>query len=135
RGGVLAAKKADKTPELAVAWSAVLPDRIDGLKAEGDKIAVLTHARTLTEVQPGGKLGAPRQLDDAAYDKAVKELQTPSDPQREALQKKLGPQRLVKLVSKNGNRTAIAFWGARCKSSMTKAASRRRTVCRRMSRR
>ena len=100
-------------PELAVAWSAVLPDRIDGLKAEGDKISVLTHARTLTEVEgAGGKLGSQRVLDETAYANAMKSLQRlPSPQQRESLQKKLGPQRLVKLISADGQRIAVAFWG------------------------
>jgi hypothetical protein len=112
RGSIDAAKKGDGIPELAVAWSAVVPDRIVGLKAEGDKIVVLTHARTLTEVEAGGKLGAQRVLDETAYANAVTSLQTlAGSPDREAMQKKLGPQRLVKFVAAEGKRTAVGFWG------------------------
>ncbi len=112
RGSIVAAKKANVHPELAVAWSAVLPDRIVGLSAEGDKVRALTHARTLTEVQADGKVGASRGIDEKAYDKSAKELQLVPEPQqREAMQKKLGPRRLVKFIAADGKRTAVAFWG------------------------
>lgn len=112
RGTIEPATKAAVIPELAVAWSAVLPDRIVGLKAEGNKITALTHARTLTEVDPRGKLGTERIVDEASFEKAVKMLETATNPrQRESMQKKIGPERLVKFVVPAGKRTAVAFWG------------------------
>jgi len=112
RGTIVAAKKIGATPELAVAWSARLADRIVGLKAMGDKITALTHARTLVAVEAGGNRGEQRMADDMAYQKALKDSQTVTSPQqREAMQKKLGPQRLVKFIAVDGKRTAVAFWG------------------------
>jgi hypothetical protein len=111
-GSIEAAKKTEVIPQLAVAWSAVLPDRVVGLKAEGDKVAVLTHARTLTEVDSSGKLGKERLLDETSYQNSAKSLQAlPTPQQREAMQKEVGPQRLVKLVATGDKRTAVAFWG------------------------
>ena len=99
-------------PELAVAWSDVLPDRIIGLKAEGDRLSVLTYTSVLAEVQKEGKVAAQRVLEGAISRKAVEEMETASAPaELAAMQKKLGPQRLVKFVAKTGKDTAVVFWG------------------------
>jgi len=111
-GRIEAATKAARTAELRVAWSDVLPDRIIGLKATGDKLSVLTYAGTLAEVQKDGKVGAPRLVEGAISQKAVEEMKTATAPAELAtMQKKLGPQRLVKFVSTAGNNTAVVYWG------------------------
>jgi hypothetical protein len=110
RSTVAVASKAAVVPDLALAWSVVLPDRIVGLKAAGDKVTALTHDGTLTDVQ-AGKIAGQKVLEGPA-DGSAKELATPVVPAALAeAQKKAPPQRLVKFVVANGQRSAVAYWG------------------------
>src|SRR5439155_1861034 len=80
RSTITPANTAASVPELVLDWSAVLPDRVVGLKTAGDRLSVLTHAGTLAEVQAGGKVGPQRVLDGAAYQKTADELKTSVAP-------------------------------------------------------
>ena len=112
RGTVVPAKNSSVVPELVLAWSDVLSDRIVGLKAAGDKLSVLTYAGTLAEYQKDGKVKGQRVLDGADAQKAAEELKTAAPPaQLAAMQKKVGPTRLVKFVAPAGKETAVAYWG------------------------
>jgi hypothetical protein len=112
RHTIAAAIRAQAVPEPAVDWSIVLADRIEGLKADNGKLAVLTHAGTLAEVRADGEIAAHSVVDAAAYPKLADELRTPVAPAALAeAQKKAGPVRLVKFVAANGKLTAEAYWG------------------------
>jgi hypothetical protein len=112
RGSIAAAKKASTTPELAVAWSAVATDRVVGLEAKLDRVFAYAYDGTITEVKDG-KLEKRFHLDMQVFRLLAEALQKAAAKPDEvaALQKKLGPQRLVKLVSTADKRTAVAFWG------------------------
>jgi hypothetical protein len=99
-------------PEPAVAWSIVLPDRVTGLKVNGDRSTVLTHDGTLSEVAAGGNVTSTSVLDAPAYRKAATELGTVSPFAALAAGRKyVTPQQLVKFGVTNGGLNAVAYWG------------------------
>jgi hypothetical protein len=104
-------RKTDVPPQLAIEWTAVLPDRIEGLKAAEGKLSVLTHAGILADVQADGKVAGQRTLDGEAYRKQVEALGKQAPAALAEAQKKAEPGRLVKLVSDSGQRRAVAYWG------------------------
>jgi hypothetical protein len=112
RGSVVQAKNARVVPELVVAWSDELPDRVIGLKSEGGKLSVLTYAGTLAEYQAEGKFPKLRTQEIAISPRVLENMKTLTAPaELAALQKKLGPQRLVKFAAALGKDKVVAFWG------------------------
>jgi hypothetical protein len=106
------AKKTETLPQAKVAWSAVLPDSVVGLKSEGGKLTALTRAGVLAEVGAGGKVAERQILEEAAYDRSAADLRTPVDAGALAeVQKQSDPRRIVKFVVPNGERKAVAYWG------------------------
>jgi hypothetical protein len=111
---VVPASRSRKEPQAAVAWSDVLPDGIDHIKAEGGKLQVLTHAGVLAEIQPGGKVARQQILEGSAYQQAAQSLAAaPNLAAVAEAQKRVGPWRVVKLVAAHDGRTAVAYWGGR----------------------
>jgi hypothetical protein len=111
RSEITAAVKGPAVPEAVRAWSAVVPDRVVGLRGEGGKLSVLTHAGTLAEVQDG-KVTGQRRLDGGGYAKAAGEMGTTSPAAALAeAQKKAGPAHHVKFVAAGPKGTAVVYWG------------------------
>jgi hypothetical protein len=109
---VAPATKEKVPPQARVAWSAVLPDRIVGLKAQGGKVKALTHAGVLAEVDAAGKVAGRQVVEGPAYEGAAGELRTPVNAAAVAeAQKRADPRRVVKLVVPNGGLKAVAYWG------------------------
>jgi hypothetical protein len=109
---VTPATKEKALPKAEVAWSAVLPDSVVGLKAEGDKLMALTHAGVLAELGPQGKVQGRRIVEGTAYEKSAAALGTSTTPAALAeAQKASGPRRVVKFAVANGQLRAVAYWG------------------------
>lgn len=99
-------------PDVAVAWEARLPDRIDGLQVQGDAIVALSHDGTEAKLDANGKTTGQRVLDKAAMAETGAALATKSDATLLAdATKRLTGQRMVKFVLPAGNQTAVACWG------------------------
>jgi hypothetical protein len=97
-----------------VAWSVVLPDEIVGLKTRGDKVAVLTKAGVVSDLDGAGKASVRAVLEGPAYQKLSQELTATSDATALAhAQKRAEPGRVVKLVATQQDLTAVAYWGGR----------------------
>jgi hypothetical protein len=108
------ATKVKTVPEVAVAWSDVLPDGIYAIKVEGGKLSVLTHAGVLASVGADGKVTNRQVLDGPAYQKAAREMAAPAAaPAVAQAQKRAAPGRLVKLVVTQDGKTAVGYWGGR----------------------
>ena len=123
------ASRVEVTPELAVDWSIALPDRITGLRAADGQLSVLTHAATLSEVSAAGKAVSTKVIRPAEYANLVAQLQPATDAAAIAEARKSAPAgRLVKLVAKDGDQTAVAYWGGTVsvlgRSGACKASSR-----------
>lgn len=109
---IAVASRADRIPELAVDWSVVLADRIEGMKMSGDKLNVLTHAGTFQEVGADGTASDAKILEAADHAKLAQELRPVTDPAATAKARKSAtPGHLVKLVLSHGDETAVAYWG------------------------
>jgi hypothetical protein len=112
---VVAGTRAAKIPDIAEIASVMLPDRIDGLKADGNEIRVVTHAEIEARLATDGTIIVLKKskVTGPAFRKGVvAELRTPlaTDKQR-LLYRKAAPNRLAKFVVPSGNRTAVAYWG------------------------
>jgi hypothetical protein len=111
---IVPATKAKAEPLAAVAWSDVLPDEIVGIRAQGNKLSVLTHAGVLAEIQADGKVTSRQVLEGPAYAKAAHELGASSkSSDLTAAQKRAAPGRLVKMVVTADGKTAVGYWGGR----------------------
>jgi hypothetical protein len=94
---------------------AVLPDRVVGIKVEGDSATVLTHDGTLSTYSLDGKTKTSKTLNAADLVKMEQELAThaPDRAAIAALKDAVVPNRIVKFIvpaAPNGN-TAVAYWG------------------------
>ncbi len=87
-------------PALKTTWTALLPDRVDVMKAADNRLTVLTHDRSLSVLASDGKIASQRVLsraDQAHYDT---ELRVAPNPAAEAMAKKAAPaDRIVKVVA------------------------------------
>ena len=93
-------------PALRAAWQVVLPDRVDGMKAEGKRLAVLTHDGSLSIVGADGKLVSQKAA------KSAEPVPPAADAAAEEIAKKKCPaDRIVKLVAANADAIAVAHWG------------------------
>ncbi|HTU21833.1 MAG TPA: hypothetical protein VMG10_27590 [Gemmataceae bacterium] len=116
RGSSKAANKSLTPPQPTMVLWDVMPDRIVGLSASADELVALSHDGTelFSRLRKDRKtMESHKEVLDAAGLRArLKEMRPPATPAEvSATQKKLGPQRLVKLVASDGKRKAVAFWG------------------------
>jgi hypothetical protein len=98
-------------PAATVAWTAVFPDRVDGIAEEKGGLSVLTHDGSFTPVSADGKPGAGRVLPVGEADRYHKDLTAALEPKAPAAQKQARPDRLLKLSAATGDRMAVAYWG------------------------
>jgi hypothetical protein len=107
--GITPAKSAPGlVPAAAVAWQVSLPDRVVALKAKEDGLHVLTHDGSLSVITSAGKLSSTKGLDAEKFSDQWKALAAASDA---AAAKQQRPDRILKLSSSSGGRTAVAYWG------------------------
>ncbi len=129
RSEIAPAARAETAPELAVAWQAVLPDRIAAIAVEGGGLKVLAHDGTLAAVAADGKLGATAVLEGPAYADAAKRMTPAQDAAAlAAAQKRTGPGKLAKLVVPMGDRSAVACWGGALEVRDAQGAVKSRNV-------
>jgi hypothetical protein len=111
RDSLAPAKSAPDLHPAAIAWTATLPDRVDGIGAEKDGLVVLTHDGSLTPVSADGKVAAGKVLPAAEVERLHRDLSAGLEPKSSAAQKQARPDRLLKLAASQGERLAIAYWG------------------------
>jgi hypothetical protein len=95
-------------PAAAVAWQVYLSDRVVALKAKGDVLHALTHDGSLAVITAAGKLSSSKVLDAEQFAREKKEQAASPDA---AARKQQRPDRILKLSSSSGGRTAVAYWG------------------------
>jgi hypothetical protein len=109
---IIPATRNTEPRRLRLAWTAVLPDRITGLKVDGGRATVLTHAQTLHEVGVDGKLSASHQLGPQEYTNSLARLRPAPDPAALAAARTTAPHgRIVKLAAAERDHLAVAYWG------------------------
>ena len=107
------ATKADVPPAPKVAWQVVLPDRAVAMRADGDKLIVLTRDESLSTIDATGAAGKPQPLKPADYARRA-EAMAPATDQAAAKLAKDHPVvgRIVKFaVAAGAGRSAIGYWG------------------------
>ncbi len=92
-------------------WSITLPDRIDALKVDGDKIIAYTHDGSECSFTKGAKLYASKILNAADYDQAVKAATQQPAELKAAVTANARPDRILKLALQAGDFQAFAYWG------------------------
>jgi hypothetical protein len=98
--------------QLRVAWTAALPDRITGLKADGGQFTVLTRAETLSQVSADGKIVSTRPVAPGDYSSLEAQLRAAAEPAALAAARAAAPpNRVVKLALTSGEQLAVAYWG------------------------
>ncbi|HUT35365.1 MAG TPA: hypothetical protein VNE39_17895 [Planctomycetota bacterium] len=99
-------------PALKTAWVAVLPDRVDAMKADGKQLRVLTHDDSLSVVGADGKVSSQKPVAPDQREKAAAELRPdPQNASRDLPKENLPQDRIVKLMATRPPVTAVAFWG------------------------
>ncbi|MGH7171283.1 MAG: hypothetical protein ACRELG_13475, partial [Gemmataceae bacterium] len=116
RGSIQAANKSSTPPQLKIVLWDVMPDRIVGLSGSPNELVALSHDGTecFHRLRKDRKTIDAHKLvlNEAGLRARLKEMMSPATPaELTAMQKKLGPQRLVKLIATDGKRKAVAFWG------------------------
>ncbi|MGA2659991.1 MAG: hypothetical protein ABSH34_21010 [Verrucomicrobiota bacterium] len=116
--------------QLRVAWTAALPDRITGLKAEGGQFTALTRAETLSQVSADGRIVSTRPVAPEDYSSLEAQLRPAADPASLAAARAAAPpNRLVKLAVTSGEQLAVAYWGGTvCILDKARAASAARRL-------
>jgi hypothetical protein len=94
-------------PAARAAWQVSLPDRVVALKAKEDGLHALTHDGSLAVITAAGKLSSSKVLAAEQFARVKKELAASPD----AAEKQRRPDRILKLSSSSGGRTAVAYWG------------------------
>jgi hypothetical protein len=95
-----------------VVWSAHLPDRITGLKAEKRTLTALSHDGTLATIGADGKMTGSKVIEPGQLAALEKELatRTATDPDPK---NRPHPTRMLKLTATSGASLAVAYWGGR----------------------
>jgi hypothetical protein len=106
-----AQKVPGQVPALAVAWTVVLPDRVEGLRADGKSVTALTHDGSRSVVTTDGKLTAVKVLEGEALEQARKELASGGAAAPEVVKQQQRPDRMLKLTATAGGKVAVAYWG------------------------
>jgi len=111
-GAISPATKTSEPPQLRVAWTAALPDRITGLRTTDGQFTVLTHAETLSQVSADGAILSTQPVAAGAYSGLVAQLHSGAEPAAMAAARAAAPpNRLVKLAETSGDQLAVAYWG------------------------
>jgi len=97
-------------PAATLVWSAVLPDRVVGLKAAEANLIALTHDGSLATINLQGKIASTKALSGAELEQTGKSLAPPA-PAADIAKAQARPARMVKLVAASGGQTAVAYWG------------------------
>lgn len=109
---VAAATKADVPPEPRVAWSALLPDRAVGMKADGDTLTVLTRDESISTIDAKGEASAPRPMKADAYARQAERMKPTPDAEAMKLAREHPvPGRIAKHAVRRGDRVAVGYWG------------------------
>lgn len=109
---VTPARTANVPPELRMDWSVTLPDRVTGLRIAGGKISALSHAGTLSEIEPDGKISSTQVLGTADYTNGLTQFRPAVEPAALAKARQSAPAgRLVKFAVGAPGRIAVAYWG------------------------
>jgi hypothetical protein len=96
-------------PSAALAWQVSLPDRVVALKPMADGLHALTHDGSLSVITRDGKRSSSRVLPADQFARALKDLAAPrTDTALGKLQRR---NRILKLASSSGGKTAAAYWG------------------------
>jgi len=117
RASTIAAASVRPVAEPAIAWSVVLPDRVEGLKADATfssaPIFAHTHDGSMSQLrEDGGILVHMVGKKGDELRNVAPEMKPPVDAVAIAeAQKAAPPQRLVKFVATAGDLTAVAHWG------------------------
>ena len=89
-----------------------LPDRVDALKIDGDKLLAYTHDGSECSIDSAGKTFTPKLLAREEYDEAVKAATTPAPLElNDAMKANTRPERMLKLAIFVGDNKAFAYWG------------------------
>jgi hypothetical protein len=95
-----------------VVWSASLPDRIDGIGANGDVLSILSHDGTLATLNTDGKVTQSSVLSFDELARNTKSLEpAPAAELIASAQKRIGPVKRVKHAVALGNNTVVSYWG------------------------
>ena len=100
-------------PQPKVAWEAIAPDRVIGMRAEGGKLTVVSFDGTVTTVGANGKMTGTKVETMAAARDLAKAMTTPVDA--ELAKKVKAPNLVPKKSVAIGGDTAIAYWGGTVK--------------------
>jgi hypothetical protein len=103
--------KSSFVPAAPLAWSAQLPDRIDGIGASGDTLSARSHDGTLASIDASGKIIKSSVLTAAEFDRTVKSETPPNIDLINSAQKRVGALKKVKHAADLGNFTAVSYWG------------------------
>jgi len=104
------------TPKpFTVAWKAVLNDRVDGLKADGQTVTAFSHDGSEVTLAADGKITKTQVIGEAKAAEAVKALGG-ADLDAEAAKAfdltNFHPKKLVKM----GDVTVVGYWGGLCRA-------------------
>jgi hypothetical protein len=100
------------TPAAKIQREETFSDRVTALKAEGGRIKALAHSAIEYTLNTANASVAFEELSPQEYQRRLAAMVTKTDSAAiTAAQKQSSPQRLVKLVAKHGELTAIAYWG------------------------
>ena len=99
-------------PTLKTVWEAVLPDRVDAMKADAASITVFTHDDSLTTIGADGKVTATKAVAPAERPQVLDQLTPPpQNASREFPKEAIPADRILKLTATSGGLTALGFWG------------------------
>jgi hypothetical protein len=96
-------------PAAKVAWTVALPDRVEAIRAAKDRLEVLTHDGSVSQVTADGKVTETKALSAQEVEALRKELAAPANA--DALKKQARPDRMAKLAVSGGGKVAVAYWG------------------------
>jgi len=109
---VTPAKKADVPPHPKLLWQAILPDRAAAMRADDDRIVVLTRDQSLSTIDAKGGAGEPRPLDAQACAEKLEQMKAEPDvAARKIAAATAPPGRIVKFAARRGALTAVGYWG------------------------
>jgi hypothetical protein len=107
---IAAAKEANPVGQAKVSWRALAPDRVDGLKADGQSLQVLSHDGSLVSLNARGEATGGKVLRTAEIAEATRTLAT-AKPTADGAKTYAMPARVAKFVVTLGDRTAVGYWG------------------------
>jgi hypothetical protein len=105
---------AKPTPRIELAQIGRLPDRVVGLKAQGEQLTALSYDGSQASGPATAAFAqAKASVVQGDVESLAKQFQTAIDEAQRAAAQKRQPKFLVKLVQPLGDRQAIGYWGGR----------------------